>query len=112
MAQRLYRRASYWDEEIVQTTISLLKDSLCKSKCSTKTARLSSNLSRTTMIIAVYKVGEKLYTSTNLKKKFKKKLMPNVLFQMEYTGNSEDAEKILYKWIECNLLDKMKNDNE
>ena len=98
MAQRLYRRISLWDKEIVQTTTSYW-DGLCKSKSSMKTVSLGSNPSKTTMIIAVYELNGRVLKTTNLKKKLKKVKPDKILFSMEFEGSIREAEAILDDWI-------------
>ena len=69
MAQRLYRRVSLWDKEIVQTTTTYWVG-LCKSKSSTKTVSLGSNPSKATMRIR-FKYNGIIYYPKDLDKKLK-----------------------------------------
>lgn len=64
------------------------------------------------MIIAVYRIKDKIYKTTNLKKKLKKlKRNPpdEIMYQMEYSGNIQSAENILDRWIKVNLIKKDDN---
>lgn len=58
------------------------------------------------MIIAVYRINDKIYKTTNLKKKLKKKQPDEILYQMDYSGNTQSAESILDNWIKVNLMPK------
>lgn len=58
------------------------------------------------MIIAVYRINDKIYKTTNLKKKLKKKQPDEILYQMDYSGNIQSAESILDNWIKVNLMPK------
>lgn len=69
-----------------------------------KTFRLGSNPSKSTMIIAVYRINDKIYKTTNLKKKLKKIKIDDILYQIDYSGNTQSAESILDRWIKVNLM--------
>lgn len=58
------------------------------------------------MIIAVYRINDKVYKTTNLKKKLKKKQPDEILYKMDYSGNIQSAESILDNWIKVNLMPK------
>lgn len=57
------------------------------------------------MIIAIYRVNDKIYKTTNLKKSIKKKNINEILYQLDYSGNIQSAEDILDRWIKVNLKD-------